>query len=351
MQFIIDIVIFVFILGVIVIIHEFGHLIAAKHFHVFCKEFSIGMGPLLWQKKNKETNFSIRLFPIGGYVSMAGEDGEVADIPYERTIQGIKKWKQIIVMAAGAIMNIVLAWVLFVSITAVQGQVATPGLPQIGGVKSDSPAQKAGIKSGDIIKRIESENQKKDVKTWNDVTTFIQYYHGSTTLLLDRNGKNITVEINPQYDKKENMYMMGVYQDSNSYKIKDIKIWEAIPYGTQKMVSSVTAIIDALGKIVQGEGLKNLSGPIGIYKTTSQITKEGILSSIALVGLLSVNVGIFNLLPIPILDGGRILIILVESITRRRLSERMQTIVMTCGLLFLIAIMVFSTWNDITQLF
>ena len=134
-------------------------------------------------------------------------------------------------------------------------------------------------------------------------------------------------------------------------EIKKITLLESVPYGTQKMVDSVTTIFDSLGKLVQGVGLNNLSGPVGIYQVTAQITQTGLLSTIALIGLLSVNVGIFNLLPIPILDGGRIFIVLIETLIGRKLNERMQSAIMMAGLLMIVGIMVLATWNDITRLF
>lgn len=117
------------------------------------------------------------------------------------------------------------------------------------------------------------------------------------------------------------------------------------------MVDSVTTIFESLGKLVQGVGLKNLSGPVGIYQVTAQITQTGLLSTIALIGLLSVNVGIFNLLPIPILDGGRIFIVLIETLIGRKLNERIQSAIMMAGLLMIVGIMVLATWNDISRLF
>ena len=152
---IITLIIFILVLSVIIIIHEFGHLIAAKHFGVYCKEFSIGMGPVLVQKQGKETAWSIRALPIGGFVAMAGEEGEDEDddlnIPYERTINGIKPWKQIVVMAAGAIMNILLAWVIFVGLTAYQGVVSVSNGAVISSVVEESAAEKGGLQAGDEI--------------------------------------------------------------------------------------------------------------------------------------------------------------------------------------------------------
>ena len=351
---IMTVIYFVLILSVIIIIHELGHLIAAKHFGVYCKEFSIGMGPMIYQKQVGETAWSVRALPIGGYVAMAGEtledDGEdEEDIPFERTINGIKPWKQIIVMAAGAIMNILLAWVIFVGITAYQGQIAIPGSPVITSFSENSPAEKAGFKVNDEIIKVQNGTHSEKVDEFDDVVEFINYFQGETTFTVLRDGKEVEVKMTPVLDEEENIYKMGVYHDN--YDVKKINLLEAIPYGTQKMVDSVSTILNSLGKLIQGIGLKNLSGPVGIFKMTDQITQTGFLTTMAFVGLLSVNVGIFNLLPIPILDGGRIFITLIEMLIGRKLSERVQNVIMTIGLVAIVALMLYATWNDLTRLF
>lgn len=350
---ILSIIYFILILSAIIIIHELGHLIAAKRFGVYCKEFSIGMGPVLWQRQGEETAWSIRALPIGGYVAMAGENNEEEDeedeaIPFERTINGIKPWKQVVVMAAGAFMNVMLAWVLFIGITAYQGVVQVPGKAVVDFIGEGLAAETAGMKVNDEIVKVTNGKNSVVPETASDVTEFVQYYPGETTFTILRDGKEQELVFTPTYNKESAIYQVGV-----NYKneVKEISLLEAIPYGTEKLVSSATSIFDALGKLVRGIGLNNLSGPVGIYKVTEQITQDGLVSSLALVGLLSVNVGIFNLLPIPVLDGGRILIVFIEKLIGRKLNEKLQNAVMMAGIVLLVGIMVFATWNDIMRLF
>lgn len=354
MEMIINVIYFVLILSAIIIVHELGHLFAAKRFGVYCKEFSIGMGPVVWQRKKGETAWSIRALPIGGFVAMAGEEddeeGEELNIPYERTINGIKRWKQIVVMAAGAFMNVMLAWLLFIGITAYQGEVSIPGTPIIADVIEGKPAEEAGIQPGDRILSITNGKTSENPANWTEVSTYLLYNEGEVTLTLDRNGKEVEATLTPYMNDETGAYALGVYQDPNSYTYKKISLLESIPYGTEKMVDSVSMIFESLGKLVQGIGLKNLSGPVGIFKVTSDVTSEGWLSTLALVGLLSVNVGIFNLLPIPILDGGRIFILLIEGLIGKRLNERVQNAIMMAGLLVIVGIFVLATWNDISRL-
>lgn len=349
MSNILSIIYFILILSIIIVVHELGHLLAAKKFHVYCKEFSIGMGPVVWQKQGKETVWSIRLLPIGGFVAMAGEDQEEDDdIPFERTLQGITSWKQIIIMAAGAFMNIVLAWLIFIGITAYQGAVSVPAEPIIQNVASGFAAEKAGFQSGDKIIHIKNEQSEISPKTSDEIVTFVQYYPQTSTFTVLRDNKEITLTLTPTYDEKQQMYIVGVQYVQNG--IKEISLLEAIPYGTQKMLTSITMIIDALSKLIQGVGLNTLSGPVGIYQATSQITQTNIVSVLAFVALLSVNVGVMNLIPIPILDGGRIFIILIESILGRKLNEKVQTVIMMAGLVLIVGLMLFATWNDIIRL-
>lgn len=345
---------FILILGVIIIIHELGHLIAAKKFGVYCKEFSIGMGPKIWQRKNGETALTIRALPIGGYVAMAGEDSdeedEELDIPYERTLNGIKPWKQVIVMAAGAFMNIILAWLLFIGITAYQGAVPQEAKPIISTVVENSPAEKAGFLTGDEIIRMENiaKNEVLKPESTDEILEFLQYYPGEVKYTVLRDGKEVVLNATAAYHKEDNIYLIGI-----GYKApepKKITLLESIPYGTMRMVDSVKSILSSLNKLIHGVGLNNLSGPVGIFQITAQTTQNGLLSSLALIALLSVNVGIFNLIPIPILDGGRILIVLIETLIGKKLSERCQNVIMMIGVFLIIGLMLIATWNDIARL-
>lgn len=354
MSTILNLIIFVLILSVIVIVHELGHLIAAKRFGVYCKEFSIGMGPLVWQKQGKETAWSIRALPIGGFVAMVGEGDDEdtdddLDVPFERTINGIKKWKQIVVMAAGAIMNILLAWAIFIGITAYQGAVAEPSKPIIDQIVENSVAQENDFQNGDEIIKVESGKESIKPTESMDIIEFLQYYPGETTFTLLRGSEEIKITVTPKMDESDHTYKVGI--GFKPGEVRSLNFLESIPVGTEKMVDSVSSILGALGKLIQGVGLQNLSGPVGIYQVTSQIAQEGFISILALVGLLSVNIGIVNLLPIPIMDGGRIFIILIETLIGRKLNTKIQSVVMMIGVLIVVGIMVFATWNDLVRLF
>lgn len=345
-----SIIYFILILSVIIIIHELGHLLTAKYFNVYCQEFSIGMGPAIYKKQGKETTFAIRALPLGGFVSMAGEEGvDDESIPFERTIKGIAWWKQVIVMAAGAIMNVLLAWLLFIVVTMVQGRVVLPSEPVVQGFTTQSAAQEAGFEIGDRITKIVSGSEVTVPKTFDDITEHLSYFpKEEATFSVERDGKELEIKLTPRYNESEDRYLAGFESKLN---IKEISAWESVKYGTERMIDGSTAIFRSLSKLIRGIGLENLSGPVGIFQITAETTQNGLLPALSLIALLSLNIGIFNLLPLPVLDGGRIFITLIEKISGRSLSEKAEMVIMMIGVVLLVALMVFATWQDIMRLF
>ena len=215
MQSIGNILIFIIILSTIVIIHELGHLIAAKKFNVYCHEFSIGMGPTLfkYKKETSETTYAVRAFPLGGFVAMAGEEGNDYDVPFERTINGIKPWQQIIVMAAGAFMNLVLALVVFVGIVMYQGSVSVPSDPVIGAVMENSPAATVGIQANDeIVKMILPDGTEVIPKTFDDLVNAMANYQGGKVIYtIQRDGQTIDFKITFNLQQIVYRYIMIFY--------------------------------------------------------------------------------------------------------------------------------------------
>lgn len=342
---------FVLILGAIILIHELGHLIAAKKFNVYCREFSFGMGPLLWQKKGKETAYSIRALPIGGFVSMAGEDEEAdekdeLDIPQDRYLNNIAKWKQIIVMGAGAFMNIVLAFVVFCIVIFSSG-VSVDSAPVISEVVKDSVAQIAGFQAGDTIIKISQGNESIEINSSKDFNQFFDEHDGELTYTILRDGKEMNLNATAKVEDGTKLLGISYYAS----KTKPVNALEAIKYGFEKTIDSMTMIFDTLGTLLKGKGYDQLSGPVGIFQVTAQVRQNGIIATLNLLALLSVNVGIMNLLPIPILDGGRIVILAIEAIIGRKLNEKLEYAVMIVGLLLIVGLMVFATWNDISRIF
>ena len=351
MNAILNLVVFILVLSAIIIIHEFGHLLAAKKFGVYCNEFSIGMGKVLFQRQKGETMYSIRILPIGGYVSMAGEEGtDVTDIPVERTIKGKKTYQQVIIMAAGAVMNVLLAWVIFIGVVMARGTVAGPAEPVISSIIPNTPAENVGLEVGDrIVKVTLPDGVTVYPETFDEIVERTNEFVGEQIIYtIERDGVETDYILAAEYNSKMDAYLIGIQGEST---IREIAWYEAFVYGTQSMWDSFIQILAAIGGLFRGVGLEEMSGPVGIFQATSQVAQSGFISIILWIGLLSLNVGIFNLLPLPILDGGRIVISVVEKIIGRPLGERFETVLMLIGLFLLVGLMVFATWNDILRLF
>lgn len=349
------IIYFLLLLSAIIIIHELGHLIAAKIFGVYCYEFSFGMGPLLLKKQGKETQYSIRALPIGGYVAMAGEtDGDEAypdvEVPTGRRLVEKKPWQKIIIMLAGVFMNFVLAFMIFSLVILHNGTYRTSPKPIVASVVENSPAEKAGFQEGDLVLKITKEDGSS-VKpdTFLEMQSFSAGYDGEETYLIERNGEEVTLTVTPEYDEETESYVIGIIAQATQEN--DVNILNCWGYGLDQMITIAKMMLTTIaGLIFHASGVNNLSGPVGIYQATQTYVSLGISAYLLLIAQLSLNVGIFNLLPLPVLDGGQVIITLLEWITNRQFSTKIKTGIMLACWAVLIAFMVFVTWNDISRL-
>jgi len=340
---------FALVLGVIVLIHEIGHLVTAKLFNVYCKEFAVGMGPKIFSKKFKETEYSIRALPLGGFVAMAGEEGVDDNVPFERSILGIAPWKRMIVMLAGIFMNFVLAFVLFVGIYAYQGYAVEAPKPIIAGTMVDSPAEKAGFMANDLIKKITFSDGTTVIPTdFYEIIAYIQMYTDTTEFVVERSGSEITISVTPEFIEAENRYYLGITMPSATRV--DINILGALKYGALEVGNTVESMVFTLTRLIRGIGLNAISGPIGIYQVTATQASYGLINILYLMGLLSINVAIFNLLPLPILDGGRVVLTLYELIFKKPMSKKVEQVLMVISIGLLLLLMAFVTLQDILRL-
>lgn len=361
MQTIINVIVFILVLGTIIFIHELGHFVAAKTFKVFCAEFSLGMGPKIFSKKVGETEYQLRALPIGGFVSMAGEadqeDNELMkDIPHERTLKGISTWKKCVVMLAGVFMNFLLAIVLLIGVYSfvnVQTDLAT-----VGAVSQDGGAQAAGIIEGDQIQQIIIEDNEFTIKSFSDVQTVLsnpELFSNSQAETIDieiqvlRDNKVLMKDVKATYNKNTKSYMIGITPET-----RRLSFVEAIKYGTEQFTTMSLLIFTTLGKLITDSGntLGQLSGPAGIYNVTAEITASGSISNLLLLtAMLSTNIGMFNLLPIPGLDGSQVLFAVVEKIIRREIPTKLKYGLQLAGLALVFGLMIFVTINDISKIF
>lgn len=345
MSLLITIIAFVFILGVTVTIHEFGHFLFAKKAGIYVYEFSIGMGPRLFKfnRKNDETDYSIRLFPIGGYVQMAGEDIEVdKNIPKDKLLQS-KTWLQrFLTMVAGVMFNFLLAiFVLFI-IALFKG--VTLDATRIDTSKIE------GLKSGDKIISVDGNFVNNYDKLALELSVA-----GSKKFdikVKHKDGSYDTFAIKPKavYDKKDKL--MG-YEYGFTITGKDEKGFiAAIKYAFIKFVSIIEQMFFTVWYLITGKiSLKLLSGPVGIFSIVGSAAKTGFFSVLSLLALISVNVGFINLLPIPAFDGGHILFLIIEKIKGSKVNPKVENIIHTVFFVLLMALMVYITFNDVLRLF
>ena len=346
---IITILCFLLILTVIVSIHEFGHFLFAKKAGIYVYEFSIGMGPRLFKfkRKNDETEYSIRLLPIGGYVQMAGETDEVDEkIPKEKNMQN-KTWIQrFFVIIAGIMFNFILAIVILFIVGLATNSPETTTI--VTGIETNSPAYNAGMVDGDkivVINNIKVNNADR-------LQLELAVLNGKSVdfKVIDKNNNEKVVKVTPekivQGDKTAYKYGFGLKNVNHKGFI------EAIKYAFLKFGSLIVQMFLTIWYLITGKvSLSNLSGPIGIYSIVEQSTELGFINVIYLMGYLSLNVGVMNLLPVPALDGGRLLFLFIEKIKGSPLNPKYETIINNIGFFLLMALIIAVSYNDILRLF
>ena len=360
MTFLRNIVLYIIMLGVIIMLHELGHLLAAKIFGVYCKEFSFGFGPKLLSYKGKETEYCLRAIPLGGFVAMAGDTDndletrvDITDLPEERTLTGIARWKRIIIMMAGIMMNILLAVFIYSMMILSSGSYAESTKPAIVEVLEASPAEKAGLKAGDIIVKAEFENGLSIVPdSYIELISFLDVYDGNGPWIItvQRENEKLSFDIYPEYKQENERYMIGISFSNQAVEIVDVNIFNCWKYGFEYAMFILKMTFSSLMTLFQGKNLNTLSGPIGIYSTVSQSVELGFEYYLQLIAMISINVGVINAFPLPIFDGGRVLLLLVELLIGKPLNEKMQNLVMSASLILLLLLFMLVMYNDISKI-
>lgn len=428
------IIAFIVTIGFLVVIHEGGHFAAARLFGVWVHQFAVGMGPSIWRRKGRETEYSIRIFPIGGYVRMAGEDRESAEdqaVPKDRLFTSKPAWQRMIIVFAGPVMNIIAAVLLMILI------VGAFGLPylevaELVPMADGSPSPSQGIvQIGDKIERING----RTVYSAQQLQQLIRASNGQAiTLEILRHAERRTVTVQPAWSERDGRYIIGVKfapvstsaviakLEPNSFlaqqglqagdrilSINGVPIWsfwqmrelllkvqsarllvqrgeqqltlsievagrtelelfrgfepevlmrrpplgQAIAVGAQRSWDTVVAIVEWLkslpGRLGQASG--EVRGPLGIFEVIGQSLQFGLMSLLLIIAVLSLNLGLFNLLPIPALDGSRILFLLIEMIRRKPIPPEKEGFIHYIGFILLIGLILLVTYNDIMRFF
>jgi regulator of sigma E protease len=324
----------IIIFCLLIFLHELGHFVSAKLCGVKVNEFAIGMGPAIFKKQKGETLYAIRIFPIGGYCAMEGEDEDSDD---ERAFNNQPAWQRAIILFAGSFMNLVTAVVLLIIISFWTGTPTTT----IHHVATDKPAYEAGLQDGDTIVAVNGE--KTD--TWTDVTNAISEYDGdSVNITIVRDGEEMTITSGLYYDETTERNKIGINPYSEHH------LFQSVKNGVKSTGAMTVLMYKIIKRLITGEvSVKELSGPVGIVYAVSDSAKAGVIYVIYLGALLSLNLAVMNMLPFPALDGGRLLFLLIRKITGRRVTDEMEGKVHFIGMMLLFALMIYVTWNDVLK--
>lgn len=332
------IIVALLVFSIIVFIHELGHFTFAKMNGVKVHEFSIGMGPKIYSIK-KDTEYSIRLLPLGGFVSMEGEDEESSD---PRSFGAKSILQRASIIFAGPFFNIIFTIILFIPIFMFIGSQTTT----LGGVTENGPAYSAGVKVGDTIEAIDG----KKVNSWQDVIQSLNESDGSDVKLsIDRNGQNKEISVTPQKGE-DGRYVIGIETKVERNILTSIKNAFTTTYDmTVQMITFVGQLFT--GTVPGGVG-NSVSGPLGVISIVSEAAKMGIVNIMYIAAVLSLNLGIINLVPFPALDGGRLFMLAIEAIRGgKKLDPNKEAMINMVGLGALMLFMVFITYKDILRLF
>jgi regulator of sigma E protease len=351
---------FIVVLGIMIFFHELGHFLVAKFFNVKVLKFALGFGPKIVGKVVGETEYSIRYIPLGGFVKMLGEDeeeeGELQVISPDETERAFNRQhplKRIAIVAAGPFFNLVLALFLFCGLYLISGNYVMT--TEIGQVRDGSPADIAGLKKGDLVLSV----QGKMIKDWDEMKTMVQEASESPIAIeVEREGLKIQVSVIPEQTVIKNLFgedvksvLIGIVA-SNKYEKIDLGTTQAIKQSFLETWKWIKLTCLVVVKLFQGVvPLKTVGGPIMIGQMTGQLAKEGISYLIPFMGIISINLGILNLFPIPILDGGVIIFLILELVMGKPLSLKKREWAQKIGFSLLMVLMAIVFYNDILRLF
>jgi regulator of sigma E protease len=351
-----SILIFLLVLSILILVHEFGHYYMAKRAGVWVEEFGIGIPPKLFAKKIGETKYSINLIPFGGFVRLHGEGSEEeVDKPKRAFINKSKK-QRIGIIVAGVIMNCILAIASFAVVYLFAGIPKETGHVSVVDVAAGSPAEEVGLRAGDIIEVVNDV----EVTSTNEFMFELNKYIGQEVVIdvigVEEQGATRSVEIFLREFPPEGEGPMGAVVSSAEVDFPPLwkRPFEGIYYGFKEAVFWGVAVINGFVKIFsdlfKGVAPKDIAGPIGIYAITSEVAKVGILALINFIGILSVNLAIFNIIPFPALDGGKLLFIGIESIIGRKVLPKIESFIHMIGMILILIMLFAVTAHDIQRL-
>lgn len=346
---------FVVVLGVLVFFHELGHFLVARLCGVGVEVFSLGFGPRLVGKTVGRTDYRISGIPLGGFVKMVGEepDAEIEpeDIPLSFTHKSV--YKRIIIVAAGPLFNLILAVLIFFGIFLVSGAYELE--PVVGSVNEETPAQAAGLEEGDRIIAIAG----LPIATWDEMAAAIMKSEGKTLVITFRRGEEErTVNVTPRTTAMKNLfgeetdrYVIGIASAGVVHQ-REMTLGQAFVESFVKTYEITRLTVLSIVKLIQGVvSTKTLGGPIMIAQMAGEQAREGTTNLVFFIALLSINLGILNFLPIPVLDGGHLVFFFIEAVTGKPVNRRVREVAQQAGIFVLLMLMIFVFYNDISRIF
>ena len=345
----------IILLGVLIFFHELGHFIVARFFGVGVEKFSLGFGPRLIGRKVGITDYRISAIPLGGYVKMVGEEPDADIDPDQQHLSFTHKpvLQRLLIVAAGPFFNVLLAAVILFIVLLHSGAFFME--PIVGDVQPGSPAEVAGLRAGDRIVAINGSG----VESWEEMAQLIGGSEGAEIdLEISREGQPLSILLIPRLQADQNLfgedtkrYMIGIIS-SRQVSAKKLSFGQALVMSVEKTYQIAELTFVSVVKMVQGKlSVKTLGGPIMIAQLAGEQAKEGLIEFLSLMAVISVNLAILNILPIPVLDGGHILFFTIELLIRRPVSIRVREIAQQAGLFVLLMLMILVFYNDITRFF
>jgi len=341
------------VLGFLIVAHEFGHFVVAKRSGVGVLKFSVGFGPKVLGRVVNGTEYLLSAIPLGGYVKMVGEDPEAEEtVDPKISFSHQPVWKRAAIVVAGPVFNLLLAFVAFSLVFMAYGARIPSEVAKVGGVMDGMPAAKAGIQSGDVVISVDG----KPIATWEELSGAIRGSDGhEVDLGLQRGDQTLHVKLAPEAKPDKDIfgevvgtaYVIGI---ERGLEEQDVGPVDAVKMGAQQTIWWIETLIMSLVKILQGKiPARDIGGPILIVQAAGQQAQVGLESLLRFMAVISINLGILNLLPIPILDGGHLLFLGVEVVMRRPLDMRHREIAQQVGLVILLGLMAFAFYNDILR--
>ena len=322
---------------VLIIPHEWGHMTVARWFGVKILEFSVGMGPLIFKKQKGDTQYSVRLLPLGGFCMMEGEEEAVdSDTSYSSKTYPQK----IAILLAGVTMNIIIAFVAVTIALCASGILVNT----LGSVVEGSPAEAAGLRAGDTIIAINGET----TDSWEEVSSAIGSYsgEGSIEVTYKRDGETATATVTPEYSEENQGYMIGIAAGVTR------NFWQCLKRSPAATWELGKAMIESFKMLFTGKaGMDEVAGPVGLVRVVDTAAEYGFGSYMMLLALVSLNLALFNVLPIPGLDGGKVFFILLKIISGGRINDDMEYKATVAGMVLLLTLFVLITMNDVRNLF